>query len=108
MKGILDKLNLNPYLAYWINLGMSSTAPDLEEERNLRIRKVITKDFKGQNIVGLENLTKGRMSKRVIQLHKWFMKEQNIIRNKKRLDFREVLKQVLEIVLQCWYAPRKQ
>ena len=61
MNGKLLKLNANPYLTYWVKLSLGGRTPVLEEEKNLRIRQVVKRAYDGQNRVGWENLTKGRM-----------------------------------------------
>ena len=101
--GKLQKLNANPYISYWMKSSLGGKTPVLEEEKDLRIRRVVKRAYDGQNRIGWDNLTKGRMSGKMIQLQEWWEKERNLKRDKKSIDSKEALTQVLAIGLQCRY-----
>ena len=45
MKGKLATLGINPYLNHWILTSLSGRTPNLEQERNLRVRERVHRAF---------------------------------------------------------------
>lgn len=61
-KGGLSKIDINPYVTYWVVEGLSGRSPKYEEESDLGRRKVVSRASHGKNTVGWDNLSSGRVT----------------------------------------------
>ena len=107
VKGKMAKLDVNPFLTHWVITSLCGKTPDLESERDLRIRQVVNWSFNGQNRIGWNNLTQGRPSKIMEGIQEWWIQE-----GKKEgdqiQDSREVIRKMMVIVIIAWYQLWKQ
>ena len=103
MRGKLAELNINPYLNYWVDESLKGRTPKLENERNLSVRRVVSRAFDGQNRVGWDNLTLGRVSKSMVSLQEWWEKESEGQGGKRKMESKEKIKKAMTIVMVTRY-----
>ena len=85
---------------------LKGETPRLEEERNLRKRRIVHRAYEGQNSIGWDNLTLGRPSKGTVRLQEWWDGQNKDQRQGQ--DSSEVIRQVMEVVVVTTYEMWKQ
>ena len=75
LKARMRGVSLNPFLSHWILEAIAGRSPRMEKVKPLALERRVTVAFDEQNSIGWQQLLKGRTTTRMVELQRWWDRE---------------------------------